>query len=388
MSIRKNFIHYGMHDFNELKFKDLKKSLKTQFITNGYFCKKLENKISNITGSKFAVVCNNGTSALMMTILASNYKNIVAIVPNINFVAITSIITLLKGKIILCDINPNTGMVDPISFQKTLLKCKKKGIKPNFFFPVHYAGDILDLKEFKKICNINKISIIEDGCHSFGSKDKNGNIIGNCKNSLGTTFSFHPVKNFTTIEGGAITTNNKNFYKKLIEIRSHSLRLSKINDPYILPLPSLNFRMGEINALIGLDQLQKIQTFKIKRLKLVKYYLKKFKIFNKHFKILNHENRNIFWHLFVILIHRKSKINKNLLMQYLKKNNVGSQIHYKPIYLHKVYKKSIIINENKNALNFYKSQLTLPLYSQMRRKDVDYIYKLLIKFFKNYNLTL
>ena len=180
MKKNKNFIHYGMQDLNGLHFTNLKKTLKKQFITNGNICKDFEKSISKLTRSKYTVVCNNGTSALFMTVLACNYKNIIAIVPNINFVAISSLITLLKGKIILCDVNPETGMVDIDSFKKIITSCKKKKIKPNFFFPVHYAGNILDLKEFKEICKNNKISIIEDGCHSFGSRGKDGNIIGNC----------------------------------------------------------------------------------------------------------------------------------------------------------------------------------------------------------------
>ena len=382
MKKNKNFIHYGMQDLNGLHFTNLKKTLKKQFITNGNICKDFEKSISKLTRSKYTVVCNNGTSALFMTVLACNYKNIIAIVPNINFVAISSLITLLKGKIILCDVNPETGMVDIDSFKKIITSCKKKKIKPNFFFPVHYAGNILDLKEFKEICKNNKISIIEDGCHSFGSRGKDGNIIGNCKYSLATTFSFHPVKNLTTIEGGAITTNNKNYYNKLLEIRSHSLKLTNITDPYILPMPSLNFRMGEINAQIGLDQLSKLETFKKKRLKLVKEYIKKFKVFDKHFKILNDENQDIFWHLFVILLKKNSKLKKNSLMRFLKDNNVGSQIHYKPLHLHNSYKNSIILKEKKNSLNFYNSQMTLPLHSLMSIKDIDYIYSLFIKFLK------
>ena len=139
MSLDKNFLHYGMHDISQLKIKDLKKSLNNQILTNDKFCNRLEKKISKITKSKYSVVCNNGTSALMMTILAKNDDKLIAIVPNINFVAIANIITLLKGKIVLCDINPNTGMVDIDTFKKILNLCRKKKIKPNLFFPVHYA---------------------------------------------------------------------------------------------------------------------------------------------------------------------------------------------------------------------------------------------------------
>ena len=118
--------NYGLHDLSNLNFNAIKKSLKNKFITNDKICFELERKISNLTNSKYTVVCNNGTSALMMCILATNIKDVIAIVPNINFVGIASIISLLKGKIIFCDVNQNTGMVDKKSLESIIKKCKKK----------------------------------------------------------------------------------------------------------------------------------------------------------------------------------------------------------------------------------------------------------------------
>ena len=203
----------------------------------------------------------------MMSILALNKKNIIAILPNINFVASANIISLLKGKIILCDVNKNTGMVDFVSFKKILNICKKKKIKPNIFIPIHYGGDVLDLEKINNLCRINKIDIIEDGCHSFNSSkifNKKKVIVGNCKYSKLTTFSFHGVKNITTLEGGAITTNNKKIYERL-QLLCHSLKKTKINDPYMMISPTLNFRMCELSALIGIEQLKTINKFKVKK---------------------------------------------------------------------------------------------------------------------------
>ena len=109
----------------------------------------LKKKLQNFLKSKYAVVCNNGTSAIMMAILALKHENLVAIIPNINFVASANIVSLLKGKIVLCDINKETGMVD-LNSLKNFKKVQKRKIKPNVFIPVHYAGDFVDLKEISK----------------------------------------------------------------------------------------------------------------------------------------------------------------------------------------------------------------------------------------------
>ena len=301
----KTLTSYGLHDLSGLDFKLVKKSITGKFITNDKICSKFEKEISKYTKSKYAVVCNSGTSALMMSLLACNLSNIVAIVPNINFTAIASIISLLKGKLILCDIDPLTGMVDEISLKAVLKNCKIKKIKPNVFIPIHYAGSHLDTQRLSYICKKNKIIMIEDGCHSFGTIDREKNLIGKSKHSLCTTFSFHPVKNITSIEGGAITTNNKKLYYELLNLRNHSLKRTRIDDPYKLIKPSLNFRMGEINAAIGIQQIKNINLFKKKRIDLVNYYIKKLDNFYKYFKILNYNSKNIFWHIFVILIITK-----------------------------------------------------------------------------------
>ena len=282
MQIRKNFINsYGLHNINlnNNDKKNIFKHFNQNLITNGKICKKFEKKISKKTQSKFTVVCNSGTSALMMSILSLNIKNLVVIIPNINFVAAANIVLLLKGKIILCDVNKETGMVDYDNFIDALKLSKKIKLKPNLFISVDFAGDVMDLSQISKSCKKNNISIINDGCHSFGSYKKiNKKLIKVGKNQYSkmTTFSFHPVKNLTTIEGGAITTNSKKIYLKLLLIRSHNLKRTTLSDPYKLLNPSLNFRLGEINALIGLQQISNLDSQKKIRNGLVKLYLKLF----------------------------------------------------------------------------------------------------------------
>ena len=389
MKLKKRFLHtYGIQNLENVNYKNLEKSLKSEIITSSKLCEKLEKEICKITNSKYSVVCNNGTSAIMMSLLSLSKKKLIVIIPNINFVAAINILCLLNAEIILCDVNKETGMVDEDSLSETIKECKKNGKKPNIFIPIHYAGDVLDIKSLSKVCKINEIRIIEDGCHSFGSRkliDKEEIVVGQSKYSELTTFSFHPVKNITSVEGGAITTNNKKLYQKLILLRSHSLKKTFNADPYKMIYPTLNFRMGEINAAIGLDQIKELNKFKDKRNQLVKYYNQKLEIFNKNFKILNYYNPKIFWHIFVIKLKKNSFKTKIKLMNFLNKNYIASQIHYKPIYKHTAYKKKIILNKKINSDIFYKSQITLPLHTRMNKTDIDYIFKKLSLFFNGKN---
>ncbi len=377
--------NYGQQDLSKININQFRFLKTEEIVTNGEFCKKLEKKISKICGSKYSLVCNNGTSALLMSILSLKKKNLVVILPNINFVAAPNIISLLKGKIVLCDVNEETGMVDDEKFKNCIKICKKRKIKPNIFIPVHYAGNILELQNISKICRKNKIDIIEDGCHSFGSKKKIAQkkfSVGNCKFSKLTTFSFHPVKNITTLEGGAISTNSKKLYERLKLLRSHSLKKTYINDPYTMVSPTLNFRMPEINAIVGIDQIKKINIFRQKRNKIILLYKKQLAHLENFFSILNFNDKNLFWHIFVIKL-KNPKI-KRRLMNFLKSNKIGCQIHYKPIFMHSAFKKNIISNDNKSSINFYNSQLTLPLFTKMSNNEVKKIVKKIELFFDKY----
>ena len=381
--------HYGTQDLRNLKPNIIQKIKSSQLVTNGNYCIELEKKITHLTKSKYCVVTNNGTSSLMMGLLSLNLKNIVAIVPNINFVSISNIISILKGKILLCDVDPQTGMISLESFKRIIKDCDKYRIKPNIFIPVHYAGNIVDLKEISKICKKKKISIIEDGCHSFGSCKQHGktkNYVGSNVYSIMTSFSFHPVKNITTLEGGAITTNRLSIYKKLILLRSHSLKSTFNIDPYVLKMHSLNFRLSEINAIIGLEQMKQLNNFKKKRNRIFKSYLKDFAHLSKYLKPLNKYDKNIFWHLFVIQFNNINIKLKSKFMKFLKNSKIGSQIHYKPLHMHKFYKKIILVNHHKNSDTFYKKSLSLPLHTRMDPEDVKKVVKVIKKFYKTHNV--
>ena len=137
--------------------------------------------------------------------------------------------------------------------------------------------------------------------------------------------------------------------------------------------------MPEICALIGLEQLKNLNKFKRHRQKIIERYLLKLDDIKSYLKPLNLKNNAIFWHLFVIILKNYKK--KYNLMNFLKSNNIGSQIHYKPIYMHPVFKKNIIINDYKNSNFFYKHQLTLPLHTLMTLKETDKIINKIKNFF-------
>ena len=157
--VSKNFRNtYGIQDLRKLDINKINTSLKSDIITNGTNCKSLEKLICKKTGSKYSVVCNNGTSAIMMALIAlKTKKKIHIIIPNINFVASANIASIIGANIILCDVNSNTGMLDIPALKKVIKKCKEKKITPDFLMPIHYAGDVLDIKNISIFCEKRKM---------------------------------------------------------------------------------------------------------------------------------------------------------------------------------------------------------------------------------------
>ena len=252
----------------------------------------------------------------------------------------------------------------------------------------------MNLSEIRKICLKNKIKIIEDASHALGTSFKNENgkesLIGSCKFSDLTTFSFHPVKTITMGEGGAVTTNSKKLFKLLKLYRNNGIernnlkfknnRLSRDKngklDPsyYELHKIGYNFRASDISCALGKSQLQKINIFLNHRKKLVNYYDSSIKKLFPYIKpIKKYKFSNTSFHLYVILIDfSKISITKVELINLLKKRNIGTMVHYIPLHLQPTFKKLSKI-KLLDSENYFKNCLSIPLHVNMNKKEVDYV---------------
>jgi|694.fasta_scaffold30024_8 dTDP-4-amino-4,6-dideoxygalactose transaminase len=370
--------YYGYHKISRDDKKEVLKALSDKLITKGRYVHKFENEIKKITKSKYSSVCNNGTSALYLAIKSLNLKkNSYVLIPSINFLASSNVCRILGYKIIFVDVEPSTGLVSPEIFQETLNYCLKKKIKPKLFLPQFHAGQCYDAKKIFNIAKKKKIFVIEDACHAFGSfyKYKNKYPIGSCKYSNATTFSFHPVKNITTGEGGAITTNSKKINNFINCFKNHGM-IKKNNKsfPYTLNFSGLNFRISDINCALGVSQIKKIRKIFNYKKNLFNYYKKKLQIISS-IKILE-QNKfcDPLWHLFIIFLKFESFSKKNKLINFLDKNKIGTQVHYIPVYKHKIFSKSL--NPSKaGADKFFKQSLSLPFHLDINKKDIDFIIK-------------
>lgn len=355
-------------------------TLKFKNLTQGSAIERFEDSISKYVGSKYAVAVSSATAGLHLSHLALDIPrgSTIATSP-MSFVASANTALYAGLNPIFIDINVDSGNVSVESFRQEIMRHKIKT-----FVPVHYAGAPCEMNELYDICKTEGIHIIEDAAHALGSVYQSGEKVGSCKFSDLTVFSFHPVKNITTGEGGVITTNSESLYKKLLQLRSHGINrdtknytnkqlayTSGVINPWYYEMSTLGFhyRMTDLQASLGFSQMKKLRKFLNKRSKLAKRYDRAF-IGNKYFRPIQLDLRKqSAKHLYPILIDfSKVSISKNAVINKLRKKGIVTQVHYLPIPLHEYYKEiGYDINNLPNTLSFYNQVLSVPLYPGISR---------------------
>ena len=386
--MNKPLLPYSRQSINIKDIKSVERVLRSDLITTGPVLKLFEKTIKIFCNSRFSISTNSGTSALHIACLALGVKkgDIVWTTP-ITFAASANCALYCGAKIDFVDIDLETFNMSIEILEKKLENSKKKKKLPKVLIPVHLAGQSCEMDKIKKLSVKYGFSIIEDASHAFGGKFKNS-LIGSCKYSDITVFSFHPVKTITTGEGGVAVTNNQILAKKMATYREHGIVrnpkdfVGKSHGNWFYQQQELgyNYRLSDIHAALGLSQIKRVNKFIKKRNSIAKYYkneLKKLPI------IFQKRKSNIIStvHLFIILVPKK--IHKKLF-DFLRARKVFVNIHYIPVHLHPYYKSfGFLRTQFKNSLNYYNRALSLPVYFDLKKKDQDRIINIIKKFFYN-----
>ncbi len=260
------FIPYGKQSINKKDIKAVIKTLKSDFLTTGPKVKEFEYKICEYTDAKYCVAVSNGTAALhLASLVLLNKDDKVLTTPN-SFLATSNSIFYAGAKPIFVDIGED-GNIDLDLCEKEL----KKDPNIKAIYAVHFSGKSVDQKKLKKLKEKYGVKILEDCAHSLGANFK-GIKAGSCTYSNISTFSFHPVKHITTGEGGAITTNSKKIYEKLLILRNHGMVKDVSMKPWEYEMRELgfNYRLTDVSCALGLNQIKRLDKFLKKRRKIDK----------------------------------------------------------------------------------------------------------------------
>lgn len=374
----KQTIPFAKVYIGESEQKYLKEVIKSGWLTTASKTLELEKRFSEFVGAKFACAVNSCTSALHLAVDALGVKaGDKVFVPSMTFTATAEVIRYMSADPILLDVEYGTNLITP--------EILSIGIKHHpdvkHLILVHYGGQAAQIDEIVAICKEHDLKIIEDAAHSFPTR-YNDKMIG----SFGdiTCFSFYANKTITTGEGGMVTTENEELYRRIKTMRLHGINRD-IWDRFTSKVPSweydvvdagYKYNMPDINAAIGLGQLEKAEEFRRERQRVAEYYynnLSNIPIIDLPICKVPHENHS--WHLFPIVIKETSKVTRNLFIEKMSEAGIGTSVHYKPLHQMTYYKTkyNLKAEDYPIAERTWKGNVSLPIYPYMTEEQLSYI---------------
>lgn len=373
----KQIIPYGKQNITQEDIEAVVETLKSDFLTQGPKVKEFEESFANYIGAKYAVAVANGTAALHLCSLVLNVNQATNVITTpITFSASANCVKYCGGNIFFCDIDPQTFLIDIEKLEELIVS------KPLGFFhgiiPVDFAGNAVNLEQVKNIAEKYKLWIIEDACHAPGGYfiDSTGRnqTCGNGNFADLAIFSFHPVKHIACGEGGMITTNNETLYKRLLSLRTHGItknpeQMIENHGGWYMEMQELgyNYRMPDVLCALGISQLKRAPEGLKKRIEIADIYTKAFEK-NKNIILPKYSDGHAF-HLYIIQVDERLD-----LYNYLKDNNIQSQVHYIPVHTMPYYL-SLGFKKGDFPLSesYYSKCLSLPIYPTLTFEEQTYV---------------
>ena len=349
------------------------KALSSNLLTDGPNLREFEKKFQNYTKSNFSTGVSNATAGLMLSLKALDIsENDEIIIPDMTFVATANAVLSCNATPVLVDVTYEDLNISIDSIEENITN------KTRAIIPVHFAGKSCNMKQIMKIAKKYDLKIVEDCAHALGTFYNKKHV-----GTFGDTgcFSFYPTKNLTTFEGGMITSKAKKITERLRRSRNHGINKS-LKDRFTRGHPwefdieelGFNFRLDEIRSALGNNQLKRLRSMNTKRRLAAKYYhskLKDVKGISLPSQKLSAENS---WHLYVIKILDNFTISRNSLFQNLLSNGIRTSVHYKPLHLFSLYKKTCKITSSlRNSKKLYREVLSLPMFPGITRKQQNLV---------------
>lgn len=330
-------IPYGRQVIDQEDIDAVVDVLRSDWLTQGPKVAEFEEDLAAYCGAKFAVVFNNGTSALMAAYHAAGITDGDELISSpLTFSATTNAALWFRATPRFADIDLITGNINPFVAEKLITK------KTRVITPIDFAGHPAALGSILELARRENLVVIEDACHGLGASYR-GQRIGSISDM--TVFSFHPVKSITTGEGGALLTDNAEYHKRALRFRGHGIvREEFINAPPAswyneMQVLGMNLRLTDFQCALGKSQLKKLPMFLQRRKAIAERYISAFVDLPFVRVIEPMQGDSSAWHLFVLVLEGALGAMRNIAFQRLRRRGIGVQLHYIPVYKHPFYRR-------------------------------------------------
>ena len=393
-----NFIPYAKHNLDESDIEAVVSALRSEWITTGPKVPEFEERIKDGCGAKHVIALNSCTAALHIAMLAAGIGPGDEVITTPMTFAATSNAALYCGATpVFVDIERETHNINP-SLIEEKITAKTKAI-----VPVHYGGHPCRMKEIYAIAEKHGILVIEDAAHAFTARYHNDEFdmwhkIGDSadETSIATCFSFHPAKNFTSGEGGAIATNNDEFAFKCQLLRNHGISRDAWKrfgegGSWFYEMVGLGYKYNlmDMQAALGISQLKRFAAMQQRRFEVVKMYKQGLRSLEEIILPFEKPYARSAWHLYVINLNFEylktnsssgivaEMAGRNTAIEHLRSAHIGCNVHYIPVYRHPYYAGRFKIDPAKYPVteDFYNSCITLPMHAGLTDEEVQYVIK-------------
>ncbi|UPR58309.1 UDP-4-amino-4,6-dideoxy-N-acetyl-beta-L-altrosamine transaminase [Vibrio sp. ED004] len=389
----KTVIPYGKQDISQQDIDSVVDVLKSDFLTQGPQVPAFEKALTEHTGAQYALAVNSATSALHIACLALGLgEGDWLWTTPVTFVASANCGLYCGAKVDFVDIDSATYNMCPKKLEQKLITAKATGTLPKVVVPVHLCGQPCDMESIAKLAKEYGFKVIEDASHAIGGQ-YHEQPIGNCKYSDITVFSFHPVKIVTTAEGGAALTNQKELADKMALLRSHGIT----RDPEMMTEAShggwyyqqvdlgFNYRMTELQAALGVTQMQRLDEFVAARHVLSKRYNQ---MLSELPLVLPYQLEKTYsgLHLFVIRLKLDEiSLTHKQVFEALRENGIGVNLHYIPVHTQPYYQAMGFSDGDFPASErYYQEAISLPMFHGMTEKQQNMVVHVITNILNRY----
>jgi UDP-4-amino-4,6-dideoxy-N-acetyl-beta-L-altrosamine transaminase len=378
-------IPYGRQHITQEDIAAVVETLQSDFLTQGPKVAEFESAFASYVGARYAVAVSNGTAALHLCAMALDVNETSRVITTpITFVASANCVRYCGGTVEFGDVDPKTALLD-IEKVRALLESKPKGYYSGII-PVDFAGNPVNLEEVRTLANEYGLWIIEDACHAPGGYfvDSKG-IEQRCGNGTYADlaiFSFHPVKHIATGEGGMITTNNEELYKKLLIYRTHGITrdpelMYENHGGWYMEMQALgyNYRIPDMLCALGISQLKRADEGLAKRREIARAYDQAFadtaeiEVLSTKTEALTIDGTGHAYHLYVIRVQ-----DRKGLYDFLREHKIFAQVHYIPVHTMPYYQDLGFKKGDFPAAELYYNEcLSLPMYPTLTKEEQDFV---------------